>query len=182
MLSKRKFKKILYLPIKFFQGFTWWFINLMPDEPPIFDRLRGYQLKYCLGYSIGTDFKVKSQFVIRGNVKIGFGCRFNRNVSIKSSGSWEINIGNNVLIASNVVIRNTNHGIESIDTPIRYQAKPGANIIIEDDVWIASNAVILPGITIGRGSVVAAGAVVNKNVEPFSFVGGVPAKLIKKRI
>jgi maltose O-acetyltransferase len=57
----------------------------------------------------------------------------------------------------------------------------GGNVIIEDHAWIASNAIILPNITIGRGAIVAAGAVVHKNVEPFHIVGGNPAKFIKKR-
>lgn len=53
------------------------------------------------------------------------------------------------------------------------------DVIIEKDVWIGSNVTILEGLTIGRGSTVAAGAVVNKNVPPYSIVGGVPAKVIK---
>ena len=55
------------------------------------------------------------------------------------------------------------------------------DILIEDDVWISSNSVILPNCTIGKGAIVAAGAVVTNNVEPYTIVGGVPAKLIKKR-
>ncbi|QQR64412.1 transferase [Candidatus Roizmanbacteria bacterium] len=51
-------------------------------------------------------------------------------------------------------------------------------IVIEDDVWIGTKSVILPGVTIGRGSIVAAGAVVTKNVAPYSIVGWVPAKVI----
>ena len=54
-------------------------------------------------------------------------------------------------------------------------------VVIGDDVWIGANAVILPGVTIGEGSVIAAGSIVNKDVEPFSIVGGVPAKVIKMR-
>ena len=55
-------------------------------------------------------------------------------------------------------------------------------IIINDDVWIGSNAVILPNCTIGKGAIIAAGAVVTKNVDSYTVVGGVPAKLIKRRI
>jgi maltose O-acetyltransferase len=58
----------------------------------------------------------------------------------------------------------------------------GKKVIIEDDVWIGRNAIIMPGIRIGKGSIIGAGSVVTKDVEPFSVVGGVPAKLIKKRI
>jgi acetyltransferase-like isoleucine patch superfamily enzyme len=55
-------------------------------------------------------------------------------------------------------------------------------IIIEDDVWIGSNAVILSNCTIGKGAIIGAGAVVTRNVDSYTVVGGVPAKLVKKRI
>jgi maltose O-acetyltransferase len=54
-------------------------------------------------------------------------------------------------------------------------------VIIEDDVWIGARVIILPGVKIGKGSIVGAGAVVTKDVEPYSIVAGVPAKLIRKR-
>ena len=60
-----------------------------------------------------------------------------------------------------------------------YEVK--GNITIEDDVWIGTNSVILSGVSIGRGAIVAAGSIVSKNVEPYSIVGGIPAKFIKKR-
>ncbi|MDQ7799461.1 MAG: DapH/DapD/GlmU-related protein [Candidatus Edwardsbacteria bacterium] len=53
--------------------------------------------------------------------------------------------------------------------------------VIEDDVWIGAQAIILPGVRIGRGAIVAAGAVVTKDVEPYAIVGGNPARLIKRR-
>ena len=56
------------------------------------------------------------------------------------------------------------------------------NVKIEDDCWIAANSIILAGVTIGKGSVVAAGSVVTTDVPPYSVVGGVPARLIKKRL
>jgi len=57
----------------------------------------------------------------------------------------------------------------------------GLQVIIEDDVWLGRNAIVMPGIKIGRGSIIGAGSVVTKDVEPFSVMGGVPATLIKKR-
>jgi len=57
----------------------------------------------------------------------------------------------------------------------------GLNPVIEDDVWIGRNAVIMPNVKIGKGSIIGAGAVVTKNVKAYSVVGGVPAKLIRKR-
>lgn len=65
---------------------------------------------------------------------------------------------------------------------MREQQGENRQIVIEDDVWIGYNAIILGGVTIGTGAVIAAGAVVTENVEPYSIVGGVPAKLIKKRM
>ena len=56
-----------------------------------------------------------------------------------------------------------------------------APVVIEDDVWCGANVTILKGVTIGRGSVVAAGAIVTKSFPPYSIIGGVPAKLIKMR-
>jgi acetyltransferase-like isoleucine patch superfamily enzyme len=64
---------------------------------------------------------------------------------------------------------------------IKEQGVQKLDVIIEDDCWIASNAVITAGVTIGKGSVIAAGAVVTESVPPYSVVGGVPAKLIKSR-
>lgn len=105
----------------------------------------------------------------------------------------EILIGNNVLISHNVNISDTNaHEIDHIERAQRFEdlMKNGhptdktsiqtAPIIIEDHAWINFNAIILKGVTIGRGAIVAAGAVVTKDVAPFTVVGGNPAKVIKE--
>jgi glycosyltransferase involved in cell wall biosynthesis/acetyltransferase-like isoleucine patch superfamily enzyme/predicted O-methyltransferase YrrM len=113
-----------------------------------------------------------------GTIDIGENCSINPFTIIYGHGGTKI--GNDVLIAAHTVIIPSNHNFLSLDIPIRLQGNSGQGITIEDDVWIGTGCKILDGVTIGRGSVVAAGAVVNKNVEPFSVVGGVPAKLIKK--
>ena len=91
-----------------------------------------------------------------------------------------IYIGNNVLIAPNVVIRAADHGIKA-STLIRDQPHRPGVICIEDDVWIGSNAVITSNVTLRKGTVVGAGAVVTKSTEPYSIVGGVPARKISQR-
>ena len=114
-------------------------------------------------------------------VEIGSNISFNSNVMINARGIGKIIIGNNVLIGPNVVIRSNNHEYFDIDIPIIKQGMTKGKIIIKDDVWISSNCVILPDCIIGKGAIVAAGAVVTKDIEPYSIVGGVPAKIIGKR-
>ena len=96
--------------------------------------------------------------------------------------SGKITIGNNVMLAPRVSIYAENHVFESINSTIQSQGVKKMSVTIEDDCWIAANSVILAGVTIGRGSVVAAGSVVNENVPPFSVVAGVPARVIKSRM
>ncbi|MDR0509387.1 MAG: acyltransferase [Candidatus Methanoplasma sp.] len=113
------------------------------------------------------------------NISIGDNVYFNRNVSITARD--EVTIGNNVLIGPNVVINTGNHTFSDRDTLIVKQGHTSEKIVIGDDVWIAANAIILKGVNIGEGAVVAAGAVVNKDVPPYTVVGGVPARMIKIR-
>jgi acetyltransferase-like isoleucine patch superfamily enzyme len=95
--------------------------------------------------------------------------------------SGKITIGNNVMLGPRVSIYAENHVFDNPNITIKEQGVQKLEVVIEDDCWIASNAVITAGVTIGKGSVVAAGAVVTESVAPYSVVGGVPAKLIKSR-
>ena len=107
------------------------------------------------------------------NIHIGKHVFINSGCHFQDQGG--IFIGNHVLIGHNVVLATINHDMNPYDRCNIY--KP---IRICDRVWIGSNVVITQGVTIGEGAVVAAGAVVTKDVEPFTVVGGVPAKFIKK--
>lgn len=111
------------------------------------------------------------------NITIGKHCHINENVFIQGA-----TIGNYVMIAPNVTILNGSHKFDRVDMPMIMQGEEKElNPIIEDDVWIGRNTIIMPKISIGQGSIIGAGAVVAKNVESFTIVGGVPAKLIRKR-
>ena len=114
-------------------------------------------------------------------VHIGFNASFNSNVMVNARGKGSIFIGNNVLIGPNVVLRSSNHNFKSTKIPIIAQGMIEGKIIVGNDVWIGSNAVILPNCTIGDGAIIGAGAVVTSDIESYTIVGGVPAKLIKKR-
>lgn len=110
-------------------------------------------------------------------IKIGPNCQINENVFLQGGI-----IGSNVMIAPNVAILNKSHKFQAINIPMVKQGNTiEKNPIIQDDVWIGRNAIILPGIIIGRGSIIGAGAVVTKNVEAYTIVGGVPAKILKRR-
>lgn len=95
--------------------------------------------------------------------------------------SGYIEIGNHVMMSPRVSIYAENHVFERTDITIKEQGVRKQSVKIEDDCWIAANSIILAGVTIGRGSVVAAGSVVTKDVPPYSVVAGVPAQIIKQR-
>ncbi len=112
-------------------------------------------------------------------LKIGDDVDLALDVIITTNGGVEI--GNRVLIGYRAQILSQNHLIPEKKGRIFGSGHEKKKVVIGDDVWIGANAVILPGVTIGEGSVIAAGSIVNKDVEPFSIVGGVPAKVIKMR-
>ena len=92
-----------------------------------------------------------------------------------------ISIGKNVMIADAVSIRDTNHNFQDINIPMKNQGINTSPIIIEDDVWVGYGAVITKGVTIRKGVIIGANAVVTKDVPEYAIVGGVPAKIIKYR-
>ncbi len=122
---------------------------------------------------IGNDV-----YIGRGNkVKFGSGCRINENVYLE-----QVDIGNDVLIAPNVSILSRMHEYSRIDIPISLQGyKKERKVTIGDNVWLGRNVIVLPGVKIGEGAIVGAGAVVTKDVKSHSIVGGVPAKEIATR-
>ena len=116
-----------------------------------------------------------------GTVVIGNHVSLNANVYLNACGG-HIAIGNDVLIGPNVVLRSNDHVVAASDRPIRLQGHVSGRIDIEDDVWVAANVTVVGGVRIGRGAVVAANAVVTRDVAPYTIVGGVPAKPIGLRV
>lgn len=101
--------------------------------------------------------------------------------NIRAAGG-SIQIGRDCLISQQVTIVASNHGISRGE---RIMVQPWdttrTGVTLEDDVWVGANAVILPGVHIGEGAVIAAGSVVTRSVEPYAIVGGVPARVIGRR-
>lgn len=115
-----------------------------------------------------------------GQLCIGDNFALNSNSQIGAAGGI-IEIGDNVMIGPSCILRAADHGHSRVDIPMREQGHIGGKIIIEDDVWIGANCTILKDVRIGKGAIVAAGCVVTKDVEPYTIVGGVPNRLLKKR-
>ena len=125
-------------------------------------------------YSTIEDFSTVNNGV--GPVHIGHHSRIGMgNVII-----GPVTIGDNVIFAQNVVLSGLNHNYTDINTPIWLQGETVAAITIEDDCWIGANVVITAGVTIGKHCVIAGGAVVTKNIPPYSVAVGNPARIIKQ--
>ncbi len=107
----------------------------------------------------------------------------NSSIGIRSVIQGTVTIGNDVMMGPEVYIYTKNHNHNRTDIPMIQQGyedeKP---VIVEDDVWIGSRVTILPGITVGKGSILGASAVVVKDVPPYSVVAGNPAKVVKSRL
>lgn len=115
-----------------------------------------------------------------GTLEMGRNAALSPCVHVGADGG-SIVIGAHVAVGPNTVLRAANHRFDRDDAPIMHQGHTPGQIVIEDDVWIAANCTITPDVRIGRGAVVGAGAVVTRNVAPFSIVAGVPAKVIGHR-
>jgi acetyltransferase-like isoleucine patch superfamily enzyme len=121
-----------------------------------------------------------SEDYVHGHFEIGNHSFIGPNAVIGAGGG--ITIKNNVLIGPGVVLSSENHNIADPQIPIREQGVSRQGVVIEEGCWIASKAIILDGVTIGHDSVIAAGAVVTQDVPPLTIVGGVPARVLNRRV
>ena len=116
-----------------------------------------------------------------GSISIGKRTSINQYAIINGEGG--VTIGNSVMVAAFAGIFAGNHNFNDLTVPISEQGtNTKGGIHIEDDVWIGSHAVILDGVRIGRGSVIGAGAVVTRDVAPYSVMMGVPAQKVRSRV
>lgn len=130
---------------------------------------------FSLGkYSVVEDFSCLNNAV--GDLIIGDYTRIGLGNTIIGPAT----IGHHVNLAQNVTVTGLNHNYQDADKRIDEQGVSTRPVTIEDDVWVGANAVILPGVTLGKHSVVAAGSVVSRSVPPYSVCAGSPAKVIKQ--
>ncbi len=179
-------------------------IRILNQKENYSNRIYQYKLRNCSGVKILNDVKVLKSAIVEtrfggtieigesseildgviiltygGDIKIGKRCSINAQTILYGHGG--LAIGNDVLIAGHCMIIPSNHNIADNNKTIISQGNTSKGIIIEDDVWIAHGCSILDGINIGKGAVIAAGSVVNRDVPANCIYGGVPAKLLKKR-
>lgn len=107
---------------------------------------------------------------IGDRTRIGLGCTL----------IGPVKIGNDIRMAQNIVMSGLNHKYEDVSIPISEQGVTTNTIVVEDETWIGANCVVLPGVTIGKHCVIAAGSIVRRNVPSYSVVAGNPAKVMKK--
>jgi len=115
----------------------------------------------------------RAEVVVGPTTYIGHRCLF--------YGHNGIRIGRDVLLANDVQLICGNHTFSRRDIPIRAQPPLGAPIVVEDDVWLGASVIVLGGVTVGKGSVVGAGAVVTHSLPPYSIARGVPAVIVGTR-
>ena len=134
-------------------------------------RINNPSVKICSG----AEFVFPEKIIFRGHIYVGIDCYFH--------GVGGIDIGKGACIAGRVVILTDSHRWNDPELSAIPFDNDGIKkqVVIGDHVWIGRNAIIMPGVKIGEGAVVAAGAVVTKDVPPLALVGGVPAKIIKYR-
>lgn len=159
--------------VRFLGDFLIYILTMVGYVPNHFLRLTAYRLS---GIKIGKDssFHWRTRFYAPWNLKIGNNTIIGNDAMLDAREG--IQIGNNVQLSMGVWIWTKEHDLQD-----PWFAGKGGPVQIEDYAWVSCRVTILPGITIGKGAVIAAGAVVTKNVEPYTVVGGIPAKKIGER-
>lgn len=142
------------------------------------------KIRRILGKSIFS--KVGKNLIIEkgANFGDGSGIEIGDNVGIgyKAHIRGPLELKGNIMMGPEVIILTRNHRFDRVDIPMNQQkGSLVKKVVINEDVWIGARVTILPGVTVGKGAILAAGAVVTKDVPDFAIVGGNPAKLIKMR-
>lgn len=141
-------------------------------------KMRGFSCKR-IAAKFGTDVNIERNAVFTPELEIGN----NSGVGIDCEVYGPVTIGDNVMMGPEVVIYTSGHKHDRIDIPMMEQGSSETQpVTIGNDVWIGRRAIIMPGVTIGDGVIIGAGAVVTKNIEPYTVAVGVPAKAIKSRL
>ena len=137
-----------------------------------------------LGMNIGKGVVIRFPINLRypHNIYIADNVVIGEYAFLVASPDATIKIGHDTLLAPNVHINTTMHNYDNVDIPIRLQGSTEEDVVIEADCWLGTGVIVCQGITIGKGAIVGANSVVLSDVEPYTVVGGSPARFIKNRL
>ena len=156
-----------YLPSSYLRGCS------------VFGKIRSIICQPLFGYC-GKNVRVEPMAFFHSGRSISIGD--DSSIGERSRLLGRIIIGKDVMMGEEVIILTHNHNFDRLDIPMCQQGfKKEEPVTIADDVWIGARVIILPGVIVGKGAILAAGAVVTKDVPPYAIVGGNPARVIKMR-
>lgn len=173
--SDVKISNLIFLEI---EGWIYWLFGSLPGAIGILIRNLFYKIFFLKKKGI-VWVQPRVTIIDSHKLIVGSNCGINTGTYINAKGG--VSLGDYVLIGTNVTISSGKHPIQGITPPIFERPTIPEKIIIEDDVWIGANAVIMPGVTIKKGTIVGAGAIVTRDTEEYSVVIGAPAHVIRYR-
>lgn len=142
---------------------------------------KGVRIVGACRITLGERVMLRREVLIGGDGKLMIGSGTTINEQTIIAATTDVQIGENCLLAPRVYVLDVDHEYATRDIPISRQGYRSSPVRIGNDVWVGTQAVILRGVTIGDGAIVAANSVVTRDVAPYTIVGGAPARLLKTR-
>lgn len=175
MSDDPKWKRIAWRAREELKLSVLWIVSGIPGY--LGGRLRYFAFSKVLK-SLDVDVLFQRGFYVTNPemISIGSNCNFAQRVFITGGGG--VTIGKWVGFGPDTKVWSVNHRFEDPDRPWMLQGWEKKPVTIEDDVWLGANVFVMPGVTIGRGAIVSAGAVVSKSIPPYALVGGNPGRVI----
>lgn len=153
----------------------------LPGSYQPFGKFAKWSRKICgklILQQCGKNVNIERGAVFSSHVSLGD----NSGIGICASLTGSVSIGKNVMMGPHCTMYSRNHAFDRLDIPMCEQGfQNERTIVIENDVWIGGHTIFLPGVHIGQGAIIGAGAVVTKNVPAYAIVGGNPARIIRFR-